>query len=114
MKNMPLTTFNTTNQWVNNTPVECYKERLIMAIKNYCRSNNMAFSEKRLVIALKLLEIGEFISPEVLWLMLKKESNPISIGCVYANLKLMKSADLAVTATEGGRITLYKIKSSHH
>jgi len=114
MKNMPLTTFNPTNQWVKTAPTGCFKQKLIIAIKNYCRSNNMAFSEKRQVIALKLLEIGEFISPEVLWLMLKKESNPISIGCVYANLKVMKGADLAVTTTEGGRITLYKIKSSHH
>jgi len=47
MKNMPLTTFNPTNQWVKTAPTGCFKQKLIMAIKNYCRSNNMAFSEKK-------------------------------------------------------------------
>lgn len=113
MESIQLTTFNPGNQWVNTTGTACFKEILLMAINNYCRSNNMSFSEKRNVIALKLLEIGDYINPEMLWLMLKKERNPISIGCVYANLKLMRIADLAVASTEGGRITLYKIKSLH-
>jgi Fe2+ or Zn2+ uptake regulation protein len=93
---------------------DLFKEEILKTINDYCRLKRLFFSEKRLWIALKLLEIRDFIHPESLWLMLKEDKTPISIGCVYSNLKLMEAAGVAEAQSAGSRLILYKIRAAHH
>ena len=107
-------TAQTIGQPPNLACTEAFKETLLKTIDDYCRLKRLSFSEKRLWIMFKLMEVSDFIHPESLWLMLKENKTPISIGCVYTNLKLMEAAGIAEAQSAGSRLTLYKIRAAHH
>lgn len=109
--------FNTAQsigQMTQLASTDAFKETILKTINDYCRLKRLLFSEKRLWIAFKLLEVSDFIHPESLWLMLKEDNSPISIGCVYTNLKLMEAAGIAEAKNTGSRLILYKIKAADH
>ncbi|SES11652.1 transcriptional repressor [Pedobacter rhizosphaerae] len=110
MKNNPpmLTAFTAPISIIDYT--ELIKEEIIDKIRIYCRSRRMLSSEKRTSIALRLFEVKDFIHPETLWMMLKKENINVSIGCVYTNLRLMEEAGVAISRIDGNRLTLYRIR----
>ncbi|RLJ75064.1 transcriptional repressor [Pedobacter alluvionis] len=109
-----LNTAQTISQLPDSTCTDAFKETLLKTINDYCKLKRLAFSEKRLRIAFKLMEVSDFIHPESLWLMLKEDKTPISIGCVYTNLKLMEAAGIAEAQSAGSRLILYKIRAVHH
>ncbi|WP_316843940.1 transcriptional repressor [Pedobacter psychrodurus] len=109
--------FNTAqsiSQLPQSACTDAFKETILKTINDYCRLKRLLFSEKRLWIAFKLLEVSDFTHPESLWLMLKEDKMPISIGCVYSNLKLMEAAGIAEAQSAGSRLILYKIRAAHH
>jgi len=116
MKNIQklFNTVQSINQIHHSACTEAFKETILKTITDYCRLKRLLLSEKRIRIAFKLLEVSDFIHPETLWLMLREDKTPISIGCVYNNLKLMEAAGIAEALNTGSRLVLYKIKVVNH
>jgi len=77
-------------------------------IAGYCKQNNLLFSSKRLLIAEKLCNQNRFLTAEALFLALKNDRCPISISCVYMNLKTLVKANLVCSKTDKNGLTHYR------
>ncbi|WP_443943469.1 transcriptional repressor [Pedobacter sp. AW1-32] len=82
---------------------------ILHKIAAYCKQNNLLFLPKRFLIAEKLCMQKRYITAEDLFLELKKDNCPISISCVYLNLKTLAKANLLIVQTDKNGLTHYRI-----
>lgn len=82
-------------------------EWLTNQLHKYCSSKRMKYSEKRLMVAMKLVEIDRKVEAEELWILLKQDGYPISIASVYLNLSVLVDAGICVSERLSQRQALY-------
>lgn len=86
-------------------------EWLMQQLQNYCTPRRMKFSEKRMMVAMKLAEIDRKIAAEELWILLKQDGYPISIASVYLNLSVLVDAGICVSERLSQRQAFYFMRA---
>ncbi|WDF69648.1 transcriptional repressor [Sphingobacterium oryzagri] len=84
---------------------------LLSQLQSYCVARRMKYSEKRLMVAIKLAEIDRKIEAEELWILLKKDGYPISIASVYLNLGVLVDAGICISERITQRQALYCVRA---
>lgn len=87
-------------------------EWLITQLQSYCLARRMKYSEKRLMVAIKLTEIDRKVEAEELWILMKKDGYPISIASVYLNLSVLVDAGICVSERLTQRQALYFVPAT--
>lgn len=89
-----------------------HSEWLVNRLQNYCLARRMKYSEKRLMVAIKLAEIDRKVEAEELWILLKKDGYPISIASVYLNLGVLVDAGICAAERLTQRQALYFVPAT--
>ena len=81
------------------------------------KKNNLKITPKRKAILKIFLDKGKYLSPEQIFLELKKIFNKVSLPSVYRNLETMNSIDVLLKLQKADRRLYYglcKVKTNEH
>jgi Fe2+ or Zn2+ uptake regulation protein len=88
------------------------KIEMVVKIRQYCKENGLLLTDARLLVAVKLYELGRYENARSLWSKLKKESHFISLSAVYLGLEFLKEAGVVHVKQTTSRRLKYKISMS--
>jgi len=85
------------------------QDPLLERLNEFCRSQDMQYSDRRWRVALKLREMNRDAEAEEVWISMKSDGYAISISCVYQSLGILTDARICICTKVTNRQWVYRI-----